>query len=89
MKVFSEKYIIHLLGPSIFMGAADSRHLLDLSDHIFRFAPFELENEDLKGIHGPNERISFENYKTAINFYYDFYNHLSDSIDYSNIQHEL
>jgi len=49
----------------------------------------EMEKEDIKGIHGPNERISIKGYKSLINFYYDFYNHLTESIDDSYLQHEL
>jgi len=39
----------------------------------------QLEKDDIKGIHGPNERISISTYKSAINFYFDFYNHLSNN----------
>ena len=60
-----------------------------LSEHIFRFAPFQMTKEETLGIHGPNERISLESYKMAINFYFDFYRHLSDYLDNSNIHHEL
>lgn len=49
----------------------------------------KMDKADIKGIHGPNERILVESYGTAINFYYDFYHHLSDTIDTSYLPHEL
>ena len=33
----------------------------------------------MSGIHGPDERISIAAFEEAINFCYDFYDHLDDS----------
>ena len=35
--------------PSIFVALADSRWLLEFSDHIFRFNPLKMEKEEIKG----------------------------------------
>ena len=67
--------------PSIFVALADSRWLLEFSDHIFRFNPLKMEKEEIKGIHGPNERIPVSAYEEAINFMFDLYQHLDDKVD--------
>lgn len=52
------------------MASTDTKHFLKLSKNIYRFAPSVLEQEDLKRIHGANERISLQNYEEVPNFYY-------------------
>lgn len=52
------------------MAGTDTKHFLKLSKNIYRFAPSVLEMEDLKRIHGANERISLQNYEEVPNFYY-------------------
>ncbi len=56
--------------PSLVIAGTDARHYEAVSDNIFRFTPVQLTKEDLKRIHGIDERISIENYKTMIAFYY-------------------
>ena len=52
------------------MANTDTRHYLDLSPCIYRFAPTVMRGEeDLARFHGVNERISVKNYAEAINFY--------------------
>jgi carboxypeptidase PM20D1 len=58
------------VNPMVALGATDSRFYVDLSPNIYRFAPLTLHQEDLARIHGLNERISIEDYKRAIGFYY-------------------
>ncbi|MDQ3536066.1 MAG: M20 family peptidase [Bacteroidota bacterium] len=59
-----------IVSPYLVVGATDARHYKDISDNIYRFSPMILVSEDLKRIHGLNERISVENYKNGIRFYY-------------------
>ena len=59
-----------VVAPSLVVAATDSRHFRDVADNTYRFMPIQLNNEELKGIHGTNERISVDNYKQAIRFYY-------------------
>jgi carboxypeptidase PM20D1 len=59
-----------LVAPSQVIGATDSRHYAALSNSIYRFAPFTVSAEDLKRIHGTNERISVESYAQSVGFYY-------------------
>lgn len=58
-----------VVAPSLVIGATDSRHYSEVSDHIYRFLPIQLVNEDLSRIHGHNERVSIANYKNSIRFY--------------------
>ena len=62
----------------MFVALADSRWLIDYSEHIFRFAPMKMESAEVSGIHGPDERISISAFEEAVNFCYDFYAHLDD-----------
>jgi carboxypeptidase PM20D1 len=59
-----------IVNPMLVMGATDSRHYSVVSSNIYRFAPIITYQEDLARIHGLNERISIENYRRAIGFYY-------------------
>lgn len=56
--------------PSLVIVATDSRHYSDVADHIYRFLPLQLNNQDLKRIHGIDERISTDGYKRVVRFYY-------------------
>jgi carboxypeptidase PM20D1 len=59
-----------MLNPMLAIGQTDSRHYINVSKNIYRFAPITFIEEDLARIHGLNERISIENYHRAIGFYY-------------------
>jgi carboxypeptidase PM20D1 len=58
------------VAPSQVTGATDARHYAGLSDNIYRFAPFVVRPEDLKRIHGTDERISVEHYAQCVRFYH-------------------
>jgi carboxypeptidase PM20D1 len=55
--------------PGLMVGATDSRNYVDVADHIFRFQPVRTGSEDLKRVHGTNERLSIANYADMIRFY--------------------
>lgn len=55
--------------PFLVTATTDSRHYREITDNIYRFVPMVLTGEDLKKIHGFNESISIENYKTIYNFF--------------------
>jgi carboxypeptidase PM20D1 len=59
-----------LVAPGLMIGATDSIHFGDISDHIFKFSPVRAKTEDLPRFHGTNERISIANYAEAIRFYF-------------------
>jgi len=58
------------VAPYIVLGATDSRYFTDLSPNVYRFLFNYLEKDDLKLIHGIDERISIENYRETIQFYF-------------------
>ncbi len=55
--------------PHTVAGATDSRQFAPLCDNIYRFAPMRLQADDLCRIHGTDERLSFENYRTMVAFF--------------------
>lgn len=55
--------------PSLVLGATDARYFDNLADNCYRFYPNRVNAEDLKRVHGINERISTNNYKGMIQFY--------------------
>jgi carboxypeptidase PM20D1 len=58
------------ISPFLMLGATDSRHFDGLCDKIYKFAPFVYQAEDLKLLHGINEKISIENFNKGIQIYY-------------------
>jgi len=65
-----ETFVDVVVAPSLVVAGTDSKHFAEVADNTYRFMPIQLNNEELKGIHGVNERISIDNYKQAIRFYY-------------------
>ena len=58
-----------LVVPGLFVAASDSRHYLRLTDACYRFLPTCITLADAGRYHGPDEKISLENYEQTINFY--------------------
>jgi carboxypeptidase PM20D1 len=59
-----------VVAPGLVIGATDSRHFVNLSDHIYRFSPMRVRPDDLGRIHGNDERIGLENYRDMIRFFH-------------------
>lgn len=55
--------------PYAMMGASDGRHLTAISDHVYRFTPFELSSADLAGLHAIDESIRVAAWRRGIRFY--------------------
>lgn len=55
--------------PSIMVAGTDSRYYAPLTHNIFRFYPWLATTDDIKEIHGINERISVGNFLKSIFFY--------------------
>lgn len=68
-KTIGEVFPGAVVAPSVSAGYTDSRHYRTVCDQIFRFSPLLLSKEDLKGMHGVNERVGEENYARMIVFY--------------------
>jgi carboxypeptidase PM20D1 len=60
------------VAPYLNPGTSDSRHYTKLSDNILRFVPIVMKDGDAERLHGINERISEDNYKDCIRFYFRF-----------------
>jgi carboxypeptidase PM20D1 len=58
-----------LVAPYLVVGATDCRHYSDLCDNIYRFSFIRVGPEDLKRVHGTDERIAVEDYAQLIRFY--------------------
>jgi len=69
-KTTKEIFPQSVVAPSLVITGTDSRFYEPVSENIYRFMPVQLTNDDLKRIHGIDERISIDSYKTMITFYY-------------------
>lgn len=58
-----------LVSPYLVLNATDARHFYLISDHVYRFSPIPLDKSDIPRIHGVNERVSIEAFKSSVNFY--------------------
>ncbi len=65
-----------IYAPYLVLGATDSRYFSKISNNIYRFIPIYLKEEDMKRMHGNNERISLDSIQTALKFYILFLGNL-------------
>ncbi len=63
--------------PGIVIGATDARHYSAICSNVFRFAPFRVNAEDFRGVHGTDERIKQDIYVDMIRFYVRFIQNIS------------
>ena len=68
-KSIKEIYGDILVAPTLVIAATDSKHYKNISENIYRFIPIHVHKENIKSIHGINERISTEDFKDVIRFY--------------------
>jgi carboxypeptidase PM20D1 len=59
-----------VVAPGLMVAATDSRHMLGIADHVYRFSPVRAMEQDLSRFHGTNERLSIKNYSEMIAFYH-------------------
>jgi len=55
--------------PYIQLGASDSRRFTEISDHVYRFSPFEMSKDERATLHARNERIHVTTWLRGIDFY--------------------
>ncbi len=55
--------------PYLTLAASDARHYHAICDHVYRFEPVHMTEEDLGRIHGNNERISVAAVGQMVQFY--------------------
>jgi len=64
-----EVYDDAVLAPGLVLGGTDSRHFTPISEHVYRFIPFEFGVEDLARAHGIDERLGTGTFARGIRFY--------------------
>lgn len=64
-----EVYPNTIVGPNLVVGATDARHYEQISDSVYRFLPYKINQDNINTFHGANERISVDDYLDAIRFY--------------------
>lgn len=69
-KTIRESFENTYVAPTLMTGSSDSYYYSEVSPNVYRFAPYLVTSEDLARVHSDNERITKENYKAMINFYY-------------------
>jgi len=57
------------VAPALVLGGTDSKHYGDVAGQSFRFVPLRLAPEDLKRIHGTDERIAIDGYLDVVRFF--------------------
>ena len=68
-KTLQETHPETIIAPGLVIAATDARSYSDVANDVYRFTPVCIDRDDIKRIHGNNERISVENYHDAIRFY--------------------
>ncbi len=68
-KTVREMFPDTTLVPNLFFAGTDCRHYEIVSQNTLRFLPMRMGQQDMKRIHGTNERISIDNYEEIIKFY--------------------
>lgn len=62
--------------PYLMVAGTDSIKYESICKNILRFTPYSIEMQDMKKIHGTNERISLINIENCIKFYHALFSHL-------------
>jgi len=57
------------VAPGLVLAGTDSRHYSDVAENVYRFQPMLFSEDDLAGIHGNDEHLSFANLERTIRFY--------------------
>src|SRR5690606_29075875 len=55
--------------PYVMLGASDARRFTAISDHVYRFSPFEMSKEERDTLHAKNERMRVATCLRGIEFY--------------------
>jgi len=58
-----------VVAPYLVPGGTDARHYSQLSDSVYRFAPFGFGPDAATMVHGTNEHIPVEEYASGVRFY--------------------
>lgn len=59
-----------VVAPYLVLGATDSRYYPVISDAVYRFSPYVLTSDDLKRMHGIDEKLSVDAMEKMVVFFY-------------------
>ena len=71
-KILRENFPNVIVSPFLLTAGTDARRLSEVATTILRFAPIDLDSEQYKSIHNPNEHIKIKNIGECVCFYKDF-----------------
>jgi carboxypeptidase PM20D1 len=55
--------------PYLVLGATDARYYTAVCDQVYRFSPCIMTEDEMKSVHGVNERIAIDNLARMVQFY--------------------
>ncbi len=58
-----------IMAPYLVMASTDARKYEPVCEHIYRFSPYLIQNDELSKMHGTNENITIENIGRGIAFF--------------------
>lgn len=58
-----------IVSPYLMVATSDSRHYHEICERVYKFSPMDVSKDDLKLIHGEDEKITRENVINGTNFY--------------------
>ncbi len=58
-----------IVAPFLMLGATDARYYSGICPQVYRFSPLLYQMEDMKRVHGINERISLDNLERMVQFF--------------------
>ena len=58
-----------IVTPNVMLAASDSRHFTRISEHVYRFSPFEMRTEQRAALHATDERMNVATFLRGIQFY--------------------
>ena len=82
---FQEVFGSVIVAPGLTLAGTDSKHYQKVSDNSFRIIPIRFTVEDIKRIHGTDERISIENLKLAVQFYTRLFSNYNEPEDVNQL----
>ncbi|MCQ2429744.1 MAG: M20/M25/M40 family metallo-hydrolase [Clostridia bacterium] len=68
-RMVTETFPDVITAPYVSTGASDSKYFADLSDNVFRFAPFIVTDEQLDTMHARDENVDVSTLIPAVDFY--------------------
>lgn len=68
-RAFRQTYDNTIVAPYMLSGMSDGRHFADIADNVYRVTPLHFAADDMRRIHGVNERVRIADLSLAAAFY--------------------